>query len=527
MRKTIYILGFILIKLVSFSQELVEPVKTTSFPVSKVEIATYPLEEVDYKSALETSTNSKIESYPLKENNRKLVATNAHSFISTLHLGFAQHRPIAISPDMIWLLITQGAAIHIESKSEQLRKKLVNFKGSKQLRIQRNEFVKGDERNDWASVFPQFSDSIRKYMNDSIYNLFVPNFSTTTTKERNAYEIAFMSSVNNYFDYSSETFCGIPEIILEGTTSDWTWIVNNCSNLEKLGLNDWSDNLKPILTEFVNASKGEIDTIFWQSMYKWCGISGGPIVTGWIIKFFPYIYVNNKLTENPFLNGNRYAYSGLRANNFPSGLSKVDMRWKYYDQNFKMYLYSGFMGVAQDKITKVLRPEITWAIRDSNSKILKEKFEIVIDTVRLEDTTFIVEYLKNKESIIDTLRVSTNIDLRRKKLRFFQNLKRRGKTNFAFPNIFPNTCNTFHESLTELNNYISIKLENKQIEYNGNVSFTITWYGSIDNVKIIQSDNPEYDDKIISIIEKITSCQPGIYSNKLTNIEIGAILKIR
>jgi len=520
MMKIIYIVGLILIYFTSFSQD-----GKITFPVSKVDVANELLKEIDYKSALQTRTNSIIESYPLAEKEKKLIATNAHAFISALHIGFAQHRPVVISPDMIWLLITQGVAIHIEKNNKVLKNGIVNFKGKKQLIIRKDDFVKGNEKNDWASVFPQFSDSIRKYINDSLYNLFVPTFSTTTNKEKNAYEIAFMSAVNSYFDYSTYTFCGIPEITLEGITSDWIWIANNCSNLEKIGLKDWSDNLKPILNEFVNASRGEIDTIFWQSMYKWCGISGGPIITGWIIKFFPYINIDNKLAENPFIKGNRFAYGGLRANNFPSGLSKVDMNWQYFSYNYNMELYSGFMGVAQNETTKALRPEISWVIKDYKSKVLNENMIIITDTFSLNDTIEKIRYYtkKNKnDNLLDTLKLPYDTwDIETYIFNKYRvNLHR-------LPNIFPEKCNNYKESVKELNNYISKKLLNNRIKYKGKISLVVTWYGKIDKVSIIESNKPQYDKNIISIIENISDCTPGIYRNKLVNIEINVELDVK
>jgi hypothetical protein len=40
-------------------------------------------------------------------------------------LAYAGHRPVALSPDMIWLMICQGVAHHINANAEQLRPQFV------------------------------------------------------------------------------------------------------------------------------------------------------------------------------------------------------------------------------------------------------------------------------------------------------------------------------------------------------------------------------------------------------------------
>jgi hypothetical protein len=498
-----------------FSQTVSRQNNEITFTVSKVKLAENVLKEVSYKSALETRLNLLIESYLVSEKKRNLIETNAHAFISTLHIGFAQHRPVVISPDMIWLLIVQGAAQHINFKSDSLKESIVNFKTRKKISVRRDKFIKGNENNNWASVFPEFTDSIKSYLRDSLYNLFIPSFSTTGVKEKSAYEIAFMGAVNSYFDYSVYTFCGIPEITLEGSTEDWQWIAKNSSKLSKIGMTDWSNNIKPILNEFVNASKGKIDTTFWKSMYKWLDLSGGTKITGWIIKFFPYIYSNNQLIANPFIYGNRYAYSGLFPNNIPTGLSKVDMNWQYFNQSFKMELYSGFVGISQNKKSKAIRPEISWAIRDINSE-KKTQYKPQRDTIINNDTILIIEEIHEDENeyltLLDTL-YAKNLDIDIDyiiEINFVTELGRRmfkyQKKRYELANLFPNKCNNFEESIAELNTYISGKFSNKQINYKAEVEFYITWFGAIDKVKIIKSNKPKYNTQIISIIENIKSC---------------------
>ena len=48
-------------------------------------------------------------------NNEQLIQTDFHAFMATMHFAYANHYPMTISPDMVWLLIAQGFAIHVLS----------------------------------------------------------------------------------------------------------------------------------------------------------------------------------------------------------------------------------------------------------------------------------------------------------------------------------------------------------------------------------------------------------------------------
>ena len=79
-----------------------------------------------------------------------------------------------------------------------------------------------------------------------------------------------------------------------------------------------------------------------------------------------------------FLVGQNYIRSTefkrrVTTRNFPSGISKADFYWMYGDKVFQMEFYAGFIGVKQNKISLELRPEIGWAIRDTNVQGVKAK----------------------------------------------------------------------------------------------------------------------------------------------------------
>ena len=62
-----------------------------------------------------------------------------HPVLRGYEMAYKNHLPIIISPDIIWTLILQGFALHVQSNSEKLRTSFVDFDGKKKLEIQRED----------------------------------------------------------------------------------------------------------------------------------------------------------------------------------------------------------------------------------------------------------------------------------------------------------------------------------------------------------------------------------------------------
>ncbi len=103
-----------------------------TFAVSDVETATGPLREVPYREAVASFLRGPVES--CSRYRGKLVADVVwHPLIAALQGAFTSHRPLTLSPDIIWLTITQGLAIHINENAERLRHRFVSHDGKRCL----------------------------------------------------------------------------------------------------------------------------------------------------------------------------------------------------------------------------------------------------------------------------------------------------------------------------------------------------------------------------------------------------------
>ena len=295
-----------------------------------------------------------------------MIECSYHPFMRALFFAFAQHRKITISPDMIWLLICQGFAKHVDINSEELRDKFVSHDGKNELCIRRDEFIKG-KQNPWDNTFPEFCDSIENYVGKELTDLVIADFSTTGSIEIVAFQLTLMDAMSSYFEYVCLTECGIPAITLKGTPKDWQWILDNIGKFDEYELEWWTSSLIPILQQFVDASKGNIDKEFWQGIYKYIpDMESGevPKINGWIINFFPYIPAGNDFKKNPYVGKKDISNKdGLTVGDLPEGYSQVDFLWKYLGTEYNMQFIAGFLGIIQDDEGNLI-PEISWLVKE-------------------------------------------------------------------------------------------------------------------------------------------------------------------
>jgi hypothetical protein len=314
-----------------------------------------------------------------------LVYYDFNPFAATIREAYYNHRPLVLSPDMVWLMIAQGFAIHVDKNAESLRHYFVNFDGKKVLKVQDDDLLKGDPGNNWDTVFPQFTTQIGENTGKDLLNTTLADFSTSTPVTRAACEITLMDAMSSYFVYAvySEIGCGIPKITLQGTPEDWERLRTKALALGQYDLHWWIDSLSPVLDKFVDASKGKVDKQFWSKIYDIAyhyeggGCGGGgryqvEDISGWMLKFFPYTVDS----ENNYSARTSLMQPITNPKTLPKGYASADFYW-YYDDNgditvYQMEFIAGFMGMKIDRKTGALQPEIGWAIRDTGDTGIKK-----------------------------------------------------------------------------------------------------------------------------------------------------------
>lgn len=318
-------------------------------------------------------------------------------FFQTIVRAYADHRPLVLSPDMVWLLISQGFARYVNAHPEELRDQLVSHTGKMDLVIEtEKELLAGDP--EWDKLIDAFAKQINEYTKEDIAKTITADFTTTGTIERITSQITLMETMKSYFDYIVHYIaCGIPTVTLTGTPEDWEKVLEKTKELEKYGMEDWIQSLTPILTEFVNASKGKPDQTFWQSMVKKynpnqlvggnCDFRNPTELDGWILKLFPD-EKGQTLDQVP------------HTHTMPSERVYVDFKYQIIDPEngdvlttIPMQLIAGYIGTEVDTLTHTLTPKMGWVVRQlEGEETIVEKLKKMDE----EDSFFGIELRVNR-----------------------------------------------------------------------------------------------------------------------------------
>lgn len=301
-----------------------------------------------------------------------LVSFNYNSFFNGMYRAYADHRPFVLSPDMIWLLISQGFSRHVKINQDSMRHYFVDYPGQQTLIVETNK-KPDDPTINWEGVVSGFTRQVKKQVGNELVDLLTCDFSKTTSLEKIASEITIMETMKPYFEFLvMRIVCGIPQITLEGTPEDWKRVLGKAKGLKKYELEWWISELEPLLEEFVKASEGKVDTEFWRNMFKYHSqkMYGAPnIIDGWIVKFFPYDKYGKR--------NNLQRLAG--TNSLPQEIVKVDVKYMeaYNDTIIEtpLELWAGFIGLKQNFDNFALRPQIGWMVRkkDVDDKEIMKK----------------------------------------------------------------------------------------------------------------------------------------------------------
>ena len=306
-------------------------------------------------------------------------------FFQTIVRAYAEHRPLVLSPDMVWLLISQGFARYVNAHSDELRNQIVSHTEKMDLVVETEKDLLHEDA-DWKKLIAGFAAQINEYTKGDVAKTITADFTTTGVTERIVSQVTLMETVKTYFDYVVHYMgCGIPSITLMGTPQDWQKVLEKTEQLEKYGMGDWFKSLKPILTEFIKASEGKPNQAFWQNMVKKenpdklvgnkvCDFRKPTVLDGWMLKLFPD---ENGLTLDQV----------PHIHEMPSERVYVDFRYQVIDiangnviVDTPMELIAGYIGTEVDTLTHALTPKMGWMVRqiESNEKIvesLKKKAE--------------------------------------------------------------------------------------------------------------------------------------------------------
>ena len=314
-----------------------------------------------------------------------------HSLVAAVYLAFSEHRPLVLTPDIIWLTLAQGFAQHINNHAEALRSTVVSHKGKVTLKAMTFQLATSQ---DWADVIRQWSDKIQTQIPADLSHFMICDFSTTTPVTRTVSQVVMLDAFQQYFDYELLFICGIPTITVKGSVQDWIKIRERVDVMAGFHLDWWTDRLKPICDGFIATVQGTPSQRFWKHIFSPQEVYGGKVITGWLADLFPY--VKDDLTQgptvrNPMLSIPRTQLTtehGLSPKRLPVGLSRAPFTITSTIPR-AMELIAGFMGVKQDATNGQLEPLIGWAVLEADeiSQLLTRLASTVSTKVSTERST--------------------------------------------------------------------------------------------------------------------------------------------
>ena len=326
-----------------------------------------------------------IRSMTLSPENRvrmeETLVSRCHPLIEAVATAFSDHRPLALSPDSIWLTIQQGFAHHVTENAEPLRHRIVRHKHKEKLHAR----IPDLEPASFQRAAQDLSQQIRQASDPVLFETLLCDFSTTTPTIRTASEVVLLDCYSSYFTYMLDCVCGIPRITLNGSIEDWKRMRARVEVLATFDLDWWVNRVRPILDEFIRTAEGHPSLEFWQAIYKPKQAYGEKTITGWIADLFPYLGDPPARRRNPILQHPRQDWilpvdkgvahdspfepgseKGISRTRFPSGLASVPITITFPDRpDAKLDLVAGFFGVAQDPSDMTLTPLISWSVTES------------------------------------------------------------------------------------------------------------------------------------------------------------------
>lgn len=289
--------------------------------------------------------------------------------------AYADHHPLVLSPDVVWLIIAQNFSNYVNKHSEEMRDLFVEHEGKMKIVVTEGNDVLGKSgtKGDWEKLLSDFTAGVAANTKGDVAEMLTADFTTTGVTERIASQITLMDAVETFFEWwNMSVACGIPSITLTGTPDDWRKVQAKARSLEKYGLEKWSRQLDKVLAEFVKASEGQPDRVFWRSIVKKlrvdelknirrCSGSDVTMLDGWFLTFFPDKWFGVPREE--------VAWTSSMANEMVSVPFNQVYTHPVTNEEVEvvpMELWAGFVGVEVDSMTQAFTPKIGWLARVSD-----------------------------------------------------------------------------------------------------------------------------------------------------------------
>lgn len=125
-----------------------------TFAVDPVVPAAAPRKECRLHEAVRRTLDSDVES--CSDYHSTVLAGIAYQpLLAAVYVAFAEHRPLVLTPDAVWVTIAHGVAHHMAIQGERLRPRFVAHAGRLDLAVECRGWVDGSPENPCALSFTE------------------------------------------------------------------------------------------------------------------------------------------------------------------------------------------------------------------------------------------------------------------------------------------------------------------------------------------------------------------------------------
>jgi hypothetical protein len=282
-----------------------------------------------------------------------------NGFVQAFRLAYNYHMRLRLSPDGVLLTVLQTVSTYINAHSgrSDIRSAFVTHEeGKKELCVLVPPEWEETNAPDWPWVLGEIKHMVLANVKDAaLVAAFTPAFTTTTPDVHTSATICLMAGLQKFFDFGMMTFCGIGEVIMDGTAADWDALrvkVASIGDVEGLHeLRPWLAKLDGTLAQLAATAHGTPDAAFWQHAYSEevrHGSGGGTFLSGWFLDFFNH--------DHPTID----------INKLPAGAAEVPFFWRKLDSSKTLYTlvagsWTAYVSDADGALTAFASPA-QWAV---------------------------------------------------------------------------------------------------------------------------------------------------------------------
>lgn len=289
-----------------------------------------------------------------------------HAFAGTFVRAWNEHRPVRLSPDAVWMMLTESLLRKVERDPEACRHAMVHRKSGKDtldVRLSDDFPSRMRQPDAWRPLATGLLDSMDRFVVGRRHRVLSRRFSTSTPARLMSSRLRVLQIYQAYFEFRGTTACGIPSITLEGTAEDWKDLRARLDTLGICGLERWRDRMAGILDEFVASAQGRPSRDFWKSFVRYtptdpdCGESSR--MDGWITQFFASD--QSQPAGDPSMGSVAMDLLPYDHGGFPVRIAFPGNRMGRFQ------VVSGFAGIAQ-AADGALYPELGWCVWKPDTK---------------------------------------------------------------------------------------------------------------------------------------------------------------